>query len=226
MKENATICELYCKMALGAIVSELRDELGKQSRVLVANAAKKRLGEKMFTYLKVEEKSSGGKNDIMSMCNSIHAMGGPHITCDQEGDEITIHIHECHLIEAARMEPYICEITQGWIESMVNMVYDECYIIERESTILEGNPTCTFKCRKNYQAAQNSISAIKRIEDLQTKISEKIVMILEFENIQEFNDFSLYLNKNLNAEIKNVNMLDGKYIVEVTVYREGLTRIR
>ena len=226
MTENASICELYCKLALGSIVSELRDELGKQSRVLVANAAKKRLGQKMFSYLKVEASSSCEGDKIMSMCNSIHAMGGPKITCDHDGDEMTIHIHECHLIEAAQMEPYICEITQGWIESMVNMINDECYIVERESTILEGNSTCTFKCRLNYQAAHSSISAIKRIKDLQTKIAEKIVLILEFENIEEFNNFSLYLNKNLNAEIKNVNMVEGKYIIEVVVYREGLARIR
>ena len=226
MAENGTICELYCKLALGCIITELRDELGKQSRVLVANAAKKRLGEKMFAHLKVNDGASCGPDDIMSICGSIHEMGGPRITCDHDGDEMTIHIHECHLIEAAQMEPYVCEITQGWIESMVNMVNDDCYIVERERTILEGHETCTFKCRKNYQAAHSSVSAIKRIEELQTKISDKIVMILEFEHIEEFNNFSLYLNKNLNAEIKNVNMLDGKYIVEVTVYREGLTRIR
>lgn len=226
MDKCDSICELYCKLALGSVVRELREELGKQSRIIVANAAKKRLGELMFSHLKTEMSSYEGQNKIVSLCEMIQSMEGPKITCDQDGDEMTFRIHECHLIESAKIEPYICEITQGWIEFMIEKTFDESYIVKRDSTILEGNETCVFTCKRNLESAQTSISALKRIEELQSRISDSVVIIIEFTQIDEFNKFSIEINNNQNAEIKNVNMVEGKCLVQVNVGREGLTRIR
>ena len=119
MAENASICELYTKLALSSIITELRDEMGKNTRNFICNAARKRLGKKMFSLLDIDMESDGEPGDILEICKTIQDKGGPKVTCDMIGEEIFINIHECHLIEAAKEESFVCEITQGWIESML-----------------------------------------------------------------------------------------------------------
>ena len=229
MAESESICELYTKLALSSIITELRDEMGKGTRDFVCHAARKRLGEKMMTMMGIEPPSNDGGEgsvDVSDICQTIKKSGGPKITCDQQGEDMLIQIHECHLLEAARLEPFVCEITQGWIESMLHTVKCEKFIIERVQTIAQGYDKCVFKCRQNHQVALSAAAAINRLDALQKKIKSKIVLILEFSQVKEFNDFSFTLNKKLNAEIKNVNVIDGKYIAEVVIYRKGLARIQ
>lgn len=225
MSDEYPICELYCKLALGSVVAELREELGKQARVFLSNAARKRLGQKMFKMLDIQ---ITGENfyDIVCACKTIKEKGGPEITCYQLDDTYHLQIGQCHLLEATKMEPYVCEITHGWIEAMISGIMKEEYIIEREHTIAEGFDVCSFICKRNTQCVPNAQAAIKRIKDLQTRISNKIVLIMEFDQVSEFNEFSLILAKENNAEIKNVNVHEGKYIAEIVVYREGLARIQ
>lgn len=229
MAENESICEIYTKLALSSIITELRDEMGKGTRDFVCQAARKRLGEKMMTLMGIEPPSNNEGSDpidVSDICLTIKNSGGPKMTCDQLGDDMLINIHECHLLEAARLEPFVCEITQGWIESMLNTVMCEKFVIERVQTIAQGYDKCVFKCRQNHQVALSATAAINRLDVLQKKIKSKIVLILEFSQVKEFNDFSFTLNKEMNAEIKNVNVIDGKYIAEVIIYRKGLARIQ
>jgi len=210
---------------LGSLVSELREEMGKQTRKFVCDAAKKRVGEKMLSCLEIEIDQENPLT-VLDICRAIRDRGGPNVTCIQKNDMIQIEIHECHLIEAAQMEPYVCEITQGWIEAMLFAAMGDTFVVEREHTIAEGENSCIFKCKKNYQAVLDATVAIKRIQDLQPKINDKLILIFEFAKVREFNEFSFALQNRLNAEIRNVSMHQGKYIAEVIVYRDGLSRLQ
>ncbi len=233
MAEDISISEFYTNMALSSIITELRDEMGKGTRDFVCSAARKRLGEKMMKMMGIEPSSNAGDGreiensiDISDICLVIKDNGGPKITCDLLGEDMLINIHECHLIEAARSEPYVCEITQGWIESMLYAIKCEKFVIERVQTIVQGYDKCVFRCRQNHHVSLSASAAIKRLDALQKKIKSKIVLILEFSQVKEFNDFSFSLNRKMNAEIKNVSVIDGKYIAEVIIYRKGLARIQ
>ena len=231
MAENESISGLYTKLALSSIITELRDEMGKGTRDFVCLAARKRLGEKMMKMMEIEPFSNddgeGDESpDISDIFLTIKDKGGPKITCDQQGEDMLINIHECDLLEAAQLEPFVCEITQGWIESMLYTIKREKFVIERGKTIVQGYDKCVFRCKQNHQMALSASAATKRLDALQKKIKSKIVLILEFTQVKEFNDFSFSLNKKMNAEIKNVSVIDGKYIAEVIIYRKGLARIQ
>ena len=164
-------------------------------------------------------------NDLDKFCGAIKDLGGPDVSCTQNEDSMTIEINECHLIEAAQMEPYVCEITQGWVEAMLTSICGDSFVVERTHTIVSGAKSCIFECKPNYQTVPNAASAIQRIKNLQEKISDKLILILEFDDVSEFNQFSLVLNDAFNAEIRNVTVNDGKYVAEVIVFRQGLSRI-
>ena len=63
MAENESICELYTKLALSSIITELRDEIGKGTRDFVCQAARKRLGGKMMKMMGREASNNDGGND-------------------------------------------------------------------------------------------------------------------------------------------------------------------
>jgi predicted hydrocarbon binding protein len=220
-----TICDLYCKYALASIVSEMKEELGKESRTIISNAARKRLGVQMIDMLNIKDQNFDEKN-LPQICQRIMDSGGPCILCSMDNGNINMEIQECHMLEAAKIEPFICEITHGWIEALLNEIGGDIYVVERVQTIVQGARSCKFVCKKNYESATNATIAIKRIMELQKRISNKTNIIMEFLDKGEFNDFSIRLQSIANAEIKNVSIFQDRYVVEVQLFSQATTRIR